>query len=191
MTQYNITHEHNGNAHTNEQEEKPYEIRYCCQGRQPARSQRGDPGTRTGLATFPSSRWAMRMSVSRLPTAPSAAPIPTLWRNIFRLGSPLRPGPRALRRHRGGGTQGQKKGLKVGDRVAGNFLHFCGTCYYCRNGQEQFCENCDETNYPGMSETIVWHESQVFKLARDVSLKNRLPAGSPSPSPPASWTRLR
>ena len=28
----------------------------------------------------------------------------------------------------------------------------------------QFCENCDETNYPGMSETIVWHESQVFKL---------------------------
>ena len=69
------------------------------------------------------------------------------------------------------GPKAKKKGLKVGDRVAGNFLHFCGTCYYCRNGQEQFCENCDETNYPGMSETIVWHESQVFKLPDDVSLK--------------------
>ena len=69
------------------------------------------------------------------------------------------------------GPKATKKGLKVGDRVAGNFLHFCGTCYYCRNGQEQFCEHCNATNYPGMSETIVWHESQVFKLPDDVSLK--------------------
>ena len=69
------------------------------------------------------------------------------------------------------GPKATKKGLKVGDRVAGNFLHFCGTCYYCQNGQQQFCENCNETNYPGMSETIVWHESQVYKLPDNVSLK--------------------
>lgn len=69
------------------------------------------------------------------------------------------------------GEKATKKGLKVGDRVAGNFLHFCGTCYYCRNGQEQFCTHADESNNPGMSETIVWHESQVYKLPDNVSLK--------------------
>jgi hypothetical protein len=25
---------------------------------------------------------------------------------------------------------------KVGDRVAGNFIKYCGTCYYCLNGEE-------------------------------------------------------
>lgn len=69
------------------------------------------------------------------------------------------------------GPKATKKGLKVGDRVAGNFLHFCGTCYYCQNGQQQFCEHADESNNPGMSETIVWHESQVYKLPDNVPLK--------------------
>ena len=69
------------------------------------------------------------------------------------------------------GEKATKKGLKVGDRVAGNFLHFCGTCYYCQNGQQQFCTHADESNNPGMAETVVWHESQVYKLPDDVSLK--------------------
>ena len=69
------------------------------------------------------------------------------------------------------GPKATKKGLKVGDRVAGNFLHFCGTCYYCQNGQQQFCTHADESNNPGMAETLVWHESQVYKLPDDVSLK--------------------
>ncbi|WP_201318878.1 zinc-binding dehydrogenase [Paenibacillus sp. EPM92] len=69
------------------------------------------------------------------------------------------------------GPKAVKKGLKVGDRVAGNFLRFCGTCYYCLNGQEQFCEHMMEYNRPGMSESIVWHESQVWKIPDDVSLK--------------------
>ncbi|MCP1103338.1 threonine dehydrogenase-like Zn-dependent dehydrogenase [Aequitasia blattaphilus] len=69
------------------------------------------------------------------------------------------------------GKKATKKGLKVGDRVAGNFLKFCGTCYYCQNGQQQFCEHGDEYNRPGMSEYIVWHESQVYKLPDNVSLK--------------------
>lgn len=70
------------------------------------------------------------------------------------------------------GKKATRKGLKNGDRVAGNFLRFCGTCYYCQNGQQQFCENVGEYNRPGMSEYIVWHESQVYKLPDNVSLKN-------------------
>lgn len=71
------------------------------------------------------------------------------------------------------GKKATKKGLKVGDRVAGNFVRPCGTCYYCRNGQEQFCEHAfgNEFNPPGMSEYIVWHESQVFKLPSGMDLK--------------------
>ncbi len=69
------------------------------------------------------------------------------------------------------GPKATRKGLKVGDKVAGNFLKFCGTCYYCQNGQQQFCEHADESNNPGMSEYIVWHESQVYKMPDDVSLK--------------------
>ncbi len=69
------------------------------------------------------------------------------------------------------GPKATRKGLKVGDRVGGNFLKFCGTCYYCQNGQQQFCEYGGEYNRPGMSEYIVWHESQVYKLPDHVSLK--------------------
>lgn len=60
--------------------------------------------------------------------------------------------------------------LKVGDRVAGNFLNFCGTCYYCKNGQQQFCENIPEGN-AGMSEYIIWNANQVYRLPDDLSLK--------------------
>ena len=69
------------------------------------------------------------------------------------------------------GSKAVKKGLKIGDRVAGNFIKFCGTCYYCLNGQEQFCENLHDYNRPGMAETVVWHESQVWKVPDHVPLK--------------------
>ncbi len=69
------------------------------------------------------------------------------------------------------GERATKKGLKVGDRVSGNFLRFCGTCYYCQNGQQQFCLHADESNHPGYSEYLVWHESQVYRLPDGVSLK--------------------
>lgn len=61
------------------------------------------------------------------------------------------------------------KGLKIGDRVGGNFLRYCGTCYYCRNAQEQFCEHTIKK--PCMSEYLVWNESQVFKVPDEISLK--------------------
>lgn len=69
------------------------------------------------------------------------------------------------------GKKATKKGLKIGDRVAGNFLKFCGTCYYCQNGQQQFCLYGGEYNRPGMAEYVIWHESQVYKLPDNISLK--------------------
>jgi (R,R)-butanediol dehydrogenase/meso-butanediol dehydrogenase/diacetyl reductase/L-iditol 2-dehydrogenase len=67
------------------------------------------------------------------------------------------------------GKKAVKNGLRVGDRVAGNFRNYCGACYYCRNGQEQFCEHAAEQ--PAMAEYIKWNEAQVVKLPDDVSLK--------------------
>lgn len=68
------------------------------------------------------------------------------------------------------GERATRNGLRVGDRVAGNFLRFCGTCSPCRTGAQQFCESIQEYNRPGMAETVTWHESQVYKLPDDVSL---------------------
>ncbi|GER23770.1 iditol 2-dehydrogenase [Zafaria cholistanensis] len=68
------------------------------------------------------------------------------------------------------GEKAHRNGLRVGDRVAGNFLRFCGTCMPCRNGKQQFCEHIQEYNRPGMAETVTWHESQVYKLPANVSL---------------------
>lgn len=72
-------------------------------------------------------------------------------------------GPRANRSHRD---------LQVGDRVAGNFIHYCGTCYYCLNGQEQFCENGGFSAEPGMAETVVWHESQTWKVPDEIPFEH-------------------
>ncbi len=69
------------------------------------------------------------------------------------------------------GAQATVKGLKVGDRVAGNYGRVCGTCYYCRNGQEQFCENTGASFKPAMAEYVCWHEQQVYKIPDSVSLE--------------------
>lgn len=68
------------------------------------------------------------------------------------------------------GERAHRNGLQVGDRVAGNFLRFCGTCRPCQEGKQQFCEHVQEYNRPGMAETITWHESQLYKLPDSVSL---------------------
>ncbi|WOQ69506.1 alcohol dehydrogenase catalytic domain-containing protein [Microbacterium limosum] len=68
------------------------------------------------------------------------------------------------------GERAVRNGLRVGDRVAGNFLRFCGTCRPCQDGRQQFCENIQEYNRPGMAETVTWHESQVYRLPDEVSL---------------------
>lgn len=68
------------------------------------------------------------------------------------------------------GERAHRNGLQVGDRVAGNFLRFCGTCRPCQEGRQQFCEHIQDYNRPGMAETVTWHESQVYRLPDDVSL---------------------
>ena len=65
---------------------------------------------------------------------------------------------------------GVRTGVRVGDRVAGNFLRFCGSCRACRDGRQQFCDNIQDYNRPGMAETVTWHESQVYVLPDEVSL---------------------
>ena len=71
------------------------------------------------------------------------------------------------------GANATKKGLQVGDRVACDFRHTCGTCYACLNGQPQFCTGRSAYGgRPGMAEYIIWHESQMYKLPENVSLLN-------------------
>jgi L-iditol 2-dehydrogenase len=68
------------------------------------------------------------------------------------------------------GAAAHRNGLQVGDRVAGNFLRFCGTCRSCQEGKQQFCEHIQDYNRPGMAETVTWHESQVYRLPDAVTL---------------------
>jgi (R,R)-butanediol dehydrogenase/meso-butanediol dehydrogenase/diacetyl reductase/L-iditol 2-dehydrogenase len=70
-----------------------------------------------------------------------------------------------------GSVAAARGGLSVGDRVAGNFLRFCGSCRPCRDGRQQFCERMRDYNRPGMSSSVVWHESQVYRLPEGVGLK--------------------
>ena len=60
--------------------------------------------------------------------------------------------------------------VKVGDRVVYYYNEHCGSCYYCRNGQEQFCENMTGTS-AAFSDYIVVREQSVHKLADTCSLK--------------------
>lgn len=61
------------------------------------------------------------------------------------------------------------KGLKAGDKVTFYYNQHCGNCYFCRNGQEQFCLNmkCSDS---AMTEYIVLDQQQVYKLDDEVDL---------------------
>jgi len=69
------------------------------------------------------------------------------------------------------GPKATVNGFKVGDRIAGNFLDYCGSCYYCRNGQQQYCTQTHRRNAPGMSEYVVWSENQVYKIPDSIPLR--------------------
>lgn len=63
-----------------------------------------------------------------------------------------------------------KLGYRVGQRVALVPAAPCGACYFCRNGQEAFCEH--NTMYSGaFAEYGVYGEGQVFPLADGVSFE--------------------
>lgn len=68
-----------------------------------------------------------------------------------------------------GEVAAETTGLKAGDRVTANYRHFCNSCYFCRTGQENFCQHPVEY-FDGMSEYVSWHMSQVYKVPDDVSL---------------------
>ena len=63
------------------------------------------------------------------------------------------------------------RGLKVGDKVTGCFVHFCGICDPCRRGMEQFCTSREQNIVPCQAEYVVWSEDQVYKLPDDADLK--------------------
>ena len=63
-----------------------------------------------------------------------------------------------------------KGNFKVGQKVAMNFRNACGSCYYCINGMEHFCEWM--TLFRGfMAEYAVSKESLVFPLPDDLPLE--------------------
>ena len=96
-------------------------------------------------------------------------------------GNPVEPGtvvenPRGMGHEISGiivelGSKATHRGLKVGDRVAANFVHFCGDCDFCLSGNKNFCTNSREYSRPGMAEFVTWHEQQVHVLPDSISLK--------------------
>ena len=67
------------------------------------------------------------------------------------------------------GPKATLKGLKVGDKVTGNFYRTCGKCGMCQGGKPQFCEHGAGWG-AAHGQYIVWKEEQVYKLPKGVSL---------------------
>lgn len=69
------------------------------------------------------------------------------------------------------GAKATRKGLRVGDKVTGNFIRFCGACHYCRKGKEQFCTSARVDEMQGtQAGYVVWNEAQVFRVPDSVEL---------------------
>lgn len=68
------------------------------------------------------------------------------------------------------GPKATLKGLKKGDKVAVYFNHYCGKCYYCRNGQEQFCEGLI-SRAGFFADYASVNEQQVYKLPEDTDMR--------------------
>jgi len=87
--------------------------------------------------------------------------------------TPMREGVKILG-HEASGTivtigKDVKGDFKVGQHIAMNFRKTCGSCYYCINGMEHFCERV--TPYVGvMAEYGCFKESLVFALPDDLTL---------------------
>ena len=62
------------------------------------------------------------------------------------------------------------RGIEDGQRVAMNFRTPCGTCYYCRNMMEHFCERPIPAT-GSYAEYALYHANAVYRLPDDVSLE--------------------
>jgi L-iditol 2-dehydrogenase len=66
------------------------------------------------------------------------------------------------------------KSLKIGDKVSVDPNDYCGSCYYCRNGQSNFCENMigiGTTTHGGFAEYCTFKAKQAYKLPDDLPLE--------------------
>jgi 2-desacetyl-2-hydroxyethyl bacteriochlorophyllide A dehydrogenase len=62
------------------------------------------------------------------------------------------------------------QGIEVGQRVAMNFRSPCGTCYYCRNKLEHFCQRVIPAT-GAYAEYALYHANAIYALPDDVSLE--------------------
>jgi len=60
--------------------------------------------------------------------------------------------------------------FQVGQRVAVNFMNYCGACYYCRNGMEHFCQK-PFFSAKCFADYAVFRDQSVFVLPDNVSLE--------------------
>lgn len=59
------------------------------------------------------------------------------------------------------------KGFQIGERVVADNSELCGTCFYCRRGDELFCENFQAhgvTMNGGFAEYCAYPAGRVFKI---------------------------
>ncbi len=87
---------------------------------------------------------------------------------------PQRTGPRIMG-HEASGTivevgPDTKAGYKVGQRVAMDFRCYCGSCYYCRNKMQHFCERVTPAS-GAYAEYAVYNEDAIYVLPDDVTLE--------------------
>jgi L-iditol 2-dehydrogenase len=61
-------------------------------------------------------------------------------------------------------------GYKVGQRVAMDFRSYCGSCYYCRNKMQHFCERTIPAS-GAYAEYAVYNEAAIYALPDNVSLE--------------------
>lgn len=67
------------------------------------------------------------------------------------------------------GSAAEKRGLRRGDRVTGDFVLECGHCDFCRLGERQFCRQPYVAN-GAQAEYIVWKADQVYRIPEGISL---------------------
>lgn len=67
-------------------------------------------------------------------------------------------------------TGAEVRNVKVGQRVVGNFINYCGACYFCRNGQENFCQK-PWFSAKNFAQYALFREQQIVEIPHSVSLE--------------------